>query len=47
MKFKWLPINIFSFKTILLSRKKILCYTKLNSNEVYKIQIIIKYEKPI
>ena len=31
----------------LIQENQILCLTKLNSNELYKIQIIIKYKKPI
>ena len=30
----------------LIKKNQILCLTKLNSNELYKIQIIIKYKKP-
>ena len=30
----------------LIKKNQILCSTKLNSNELYKIQIIIKYKKP-
>ena len=30
----------------LIKKSQILCLTKLNSNELYKIQIIIKYKKP-
>ena len=30
----------------LTKKNQILCLTKLNSNELYKIQIIIKYKKP-
>ena len=30
----------------LIKKNQILCLTKLNSNELYKIQIIIKYEEP-
>ena len=29
-----------------IKKKQILCLTKLNSNELYNIQIIIKYKKP-
>ena len=38
-------LKVFSFKTIILLRN-IICFTKLNSNELYKIQIIINYKKP-
>ena len=38
-------LKVFSFKTIILLRN-IICLTKLNSNELYKIQIIINYKKP-
>ena len=31
----------------LIKKDQILCLTKLNSNELYKIQIIIKYKKPM
>ena len=31
----------------LIKKDQILCLTKLNSNEPYKIQIIIKYKKPM
>ena len=30
----------------LIKKNQILCLTKFNSNELYKIQIIIKYKKP-
>ena len=30
----------------LIKKNQILCLTKLSSNELYKIQIIIKYKKP-
>ena len=30
----------------LIKKNQIFCLTKLNSNELYKIQIIIKYKKP-
>ena len=29
-----------------INKNQILCLTKLNSHELYKIQIIIKYKKP-
>ena len=31
----------------LIKKNQILCLTKLNNNELYKIQIIIKYKKPM
>ena len=31
----------------LIKKNQTLCLTKLNSNELYKIRIIIKYKKPI
>ena len=30
----------------LMKKNQVLCVNKLNSNELYKIQIIIKYKKP-
>ena len=31
----------------LIKKKQILCLTKLNGNELYKIQIIFEYKKPM
>ena len=38
--------NFFTQDHHLIKKNQILCLTKLNSNEMYKIQIIIKYKKP-
>ena len=38
--------NLFIQDHHLIKINQILCLTKLNSNELYKIQIIIKYKKP-
>ena len=38
--------NLLIHDRHLIKKKQILCLTKLNSNELYKIQIIIKYKKP-
>ena len=38
--------NILVHDHHFIKKNQILCSTKLNSNELYKIQIIIKYKKP-
>ena len=37
--------NLFVQDHHLIKKNQILCLTKLNSNELYKIQMIIKYKK--
>ena len=38
--------NLLIHDNYVIKKKQILCLTKLNSIELYKIQIIIKYKKP-
>ena len=38
--------NLFIQDHHLIKKNQMICLTKLNSNELYKIQIIIKYKKP-